>query len=59
MLTDARVGLSDTSNYPVINFTLNAEGSKKFADYTGAMLESVWLSCLIIKYILLHRLMNA
>ncbi|MCE7104454.1 protein translocase subunit SecD [Campylobacter coli] len=36
MLTDARVGLSDTSNYPVINFTLNAEGSKKFADYTGA-----------------------
>lgn len=36
MLTDARVGLSDKSNYPVINFTLNAEGSKKFADYTGA-----------------------
>ncbi|ECQ7384016.1 protein translocase subunit SecD [Campylobacter jejuni] len=36
MLTDARVGISDKSNYPVINFTLNAEGSKKFADYTGA-----------------------
>ncbi|HAA1548518.1 TPA_asm: protein translocase subunit SecD [Campylobacter jejuni] len=36
MLTDARVGISDKNNYPVINFTLNAEGSKKFADYTGA-----------------------
>ncbi|TKX33091.1 protein translocase subunit SecD [Campylobacter aviculae] len=36
MLTDARVGLSDKSNYPVINFTLNSEGSKKFADYTGS-----------------------
>lgn len=36
MLTDARVGLSDKSTYPVINFTLNAEGARKFADYTGA-----------------------
>ncbi|HEC1538702.1 TPA: protein translocase subunit SecD [Campylobacter upsaliensis] len=36
MLTDARVGFSDTSTYPVINFTLNSEGAKKFADYTGA-----------------------
>lgn len=36
MLTDAKVGFSDTSNYPVINFTLNAEGAKKFGDYTGA-----------------------
>ncbi|MDN2814820.1 protein translocase subunit SecD, partial [Campylobacter jejuni] len=36
MLTDARVGSSAKSNYPVINFTLNAEGSKKFADYTGS-----------------------
>ncbi len=36
MLTDARVGFTDKSNYPVINFTLNSEGSKKFADYTGA-----------------------
>lgn len=36
MLTDARVGLSDTSHYPVINFTLNPQGAKIFADYTGA-----------------------
>ncbi|XGQ70353.1 protein translocase subunit SecD [Campylobacter hepaticus] len=36
MLTDARVGFSDKSTYPVINFSLNAEGSRKFADYTGA-----------------------
>lgn len=36
MLSDARVGFSDKSNYPVINFTLNSEGAKKFADYTGA-----------------------
>lgn len=36
MLVDARVGFSDTSSYPVINFTLNAEGAKKFGDYTGA-----------------------
>ncbi|MBZ7939287.1 protein translocase subunit SecD [Campylobacter sp. W0014] len=36
MLTDARVGFSDKSNYPVINFTLNSEGAKKFADYTGS-----------------------
>ena len=36
MLTDARVGFSDKSSYPVINFTLNAEGAKKFGDYTGA-----------------------
>ena len=36
MLTDAKVGFSDTSSYPVINFTLNSEGAKKFGDYTGA-----------------------
>ncbi|MDO4674301.1 protein translocase subunit SecD [Campylobacter sp.] len=35
-LTDARVGFTDTSTYPVINFTLNSEGARKFADYTGA-----------------------
>lgn len=34
-LTDARVGFTDKSSYPVINFTLNSEGAKKFADYTG------------------------
>jgi len=36
LLTDARVGFSDTSSYPVINFTLNAQGAKQFADYTGS-----------------------
>ncbi|KAA6225628.1 MULTISPECIES: protein translocase subunit SecD [unclassified Campylobacter] len=36
LLTDARVGFTDTSTYPVINFSLNSEGAKKFGDYTGA-----------------------
>ena len=35
-LTDAKVGFSQTTNLPVINFTLNSEGAKKFGDYTGA-----------------------
>lgn len=34
-LTDAKVGFSQTINLPVINFTLNSEGAKKFGDYTG------------------------
>lgn len=34
MLTDARVGFSQNSNYPVINFTLNSQGAAIFADYT-------------------------
>ncbi len=59
MLTDARVGISDKSNYPVINFTLNAEGSKNLLIIQEQMLESVLLLYLIIKYILLHLSMNA
>ncbi|TQR60811.1 protein translocase subunit SecD [Campylobacter troglodytis] len=34
MLTDARVGFGQTSNSPVINFTLNSQGAAIFADYT-------------------------
>ena len=34
MLTDAKVGF-DTANQPVINFTLNGQGAKIFADFTG------------------------
>ncbi len=34
MLTDAKVGF-DRMNQPVINFTLNAEGSKIFGDFTA------------------------
>ncbi len=34
MLTDARVGFSQNSNSPVINFTLNSQGAAIFADYT-------------------------
>ncbi len=34
MLTDARVAF-DTSNQPVINFTLNSAGAKIFGDFTG------------------------
>lgn len=33
-LTDARVGFSQTNNQPVINFTLNSQGARIFADYT-------------------------
>ena len=35
MLIDARVGFSDKSAQPVINFTLNSEGAKIFGDFTG------------------------
>ncbi len=35
MLTDAKVGFGQGNNLPVINFTLNSEGAKKFGDYTG------------------------
>ncbi|EAH9952079.1 protein translocase subunit SecD [Campylobacter lari] len=35
MLTDAKVGFAQSNNLPVINFTLNSEGAKKFGDYTG------------------------
>lgn len=35
MLTDAKVGFGQSNNLPVINFTLNSEGAKKFGDYTG------------------------
>lgn len=59
MLTDTRVGISDKNNYPVINFTLNAEGSKNLLIIQEQMLESVLLLYLIIKYILLHLSMNA
>jgi len=34
MLTDAKVGF-DENNQPVINFTLNGQGSKIFGDFTG------------------------
>ncbi len=34
MLTDAKVGF-DQMNQPVINFSLNSEGAKIFADFTG------------------------
>ncbi len=34
MLTDAKVGF-DNMNQPVINFSLNSEGAKIFADFTG------------------------
>jgi preprotein translocase subunit SecD len=34
MLTDAKVGF-DKNNQPVINFTLNGQGSKIFGDFTG------------------------
>jgi len=34
MLTDAQVGYEKKSNRPLINFTLNGQGSKIFADYT-------------------------
>lgn len=35
MLIDARVGFSDKTAQPVINFTLNSEGAKIFGDFTG------------------------
>lgn len=34
MLTDARVAFSQENNMPVINFTLNSQGARIFADYT-------------------------
>jgi len=34
MLTDAQVGYEKKTNRPLINFTLNGQGSKIFADYT-------------------------
>ncbi len=34
MLTDAKVGF-DENNQPVINFTLNGQGAKIFAEFTG------------------------
>ncbi|KGI56362.1 protein translocase subunit SecD [Campylobacter sp. MIT 97-5078] len=33
-LTDARVAFSKDSNAPIINFTLNSQGARIFADYT-------------------------
>lgn len=33
-LTDARVAFSKDSSYPIINFTLNSQGARIFADYT-------------------------
>lgn len=35
MLVDAKVGFSQQNNQPVINFTLNAQGAKIFADFTA------------------------
>jgi len=34
MLTDAKVGYDQKTNRPLINFSLNGQGSKIFADYT-------------------------
>ena len=34
MLTDARVGYENKSNRPLINFSLNGQGAKIFADFT-------------------------
>ena len=34
MLTDAKVGYKQKSNQPLINFSLNAQGAKIFADFT-------------------------
>lgn len=36
MLTDATVAFSQQGGSPVINFTLNSQGARIFADYTGA-----------------------
>lgn len=36
MLTDAKVAFSQQTNQPVINFTLNSEGARIFADFTGS-----------------------
>lgn len=35
MLIDAKVAFDSKNNQPIINFTLNSEGSKIFGDYTG------------------------